>query len=441
MARPGEYNAVRRSKLAASEIKSTLFDTGGQLKLGRRHRPDYFLVVLIAAIALTGLVVLFSISPAWVEVINSAGNDLDQSHFMQRQIIYLLIGFLAFFAASRVPLDFWRRWSTRILIVTFTLCLLVPILGALGSGLVICTSGACRWYNLGIATFQPAEFLKVGTLIFTSGFLAVQTMRGKLNAVRETLVPLGLVMLAVLFVIVILQNDLGTGVTIIAITLTQLFISGAKLKTIGLSLAAVAAAGVLAIAVAPHRITRVLTFVGNDGISAGATYHIDQALIALGSGGVTGRGLGQSVQAFGWLPEAVNDSIFAILGESFGFIGLVVILGAFLALLARVLRKVDFLENMFLRLIVAGVFGWLAAHLVVNVGAMIGMLPLTGITLPLLSFGGTSMIAIMSSLGIVLAISRYTSHRKIINEKGDADADIVRRRGLRRTHYAGRRSY
>ncbi len=434
----------RRSKLAATEIGSALFDAGGKLKLGRKHRPDYILVVLIAAIALTGLVVLFSISPASVETINTGGgHSLDQTHFMQRQILYLVLGFAVFFAVSRIPLDFWRKWGAKILIVAFLLCLFLSILGFMNSSLAVCTLGACRWYNLGgLGTFQPAEFLKFGLVIFCAGFLATRAAKNKLDSVRQTLLPLAIVVGLSLFVIVILQKDLGTGVALVSITLAQLIISGARWRTIGVAFAGVAAAAVASIIIAPHRIARVLTFIGSDSSTESASYHINQSLIALGSGGFFGKGLGQSVQAFGWLPEAVNDSIFAILGESFGFVGLVAILTAFFALLFRVLRMADYLENMFLRLFVAGVFGWLSAHLIINVGAMIGVLPLTGITLPLLSFGGTSMVFIMAGLGAVFAISRYTSHRKLKQEQRTTTSESSqRRRGVGRTRYAGRRGY
>lgn len=430
----------RRSKLAANEIKSALLDAGGQLKLSRRHRPDYILIILIAALALTGLVIIFAISPARVETINAGGATLDQAHFMQRQVLFLLIGFAAFFAAAKIPMDFWRKWAIWILAVGIGLSLLLAFLGAIGSDAAVCTLGACRWFALGpFGTFQPAEFLKFGILIFTAGFLAARAARGKLDSLRETLIPLGVVMAIALFIIVILQKDLGTGVALVSIVLAQLIISKARWRTIAVAFTTVVAAGVAAIAIAPHRLARVATFLG-EGDNA-ANYHIEQAMIALGSGGFFGKGLGQSIQAFGWLPEAINDSIFAIIGESLGFVGLVAILTVFFALLFRILRMTDYLENLYLSLIVAGVFGWMASHLIINVGAMVGLLPLTGITLPLLSSGGTSVVFIMLGLGVVFAISRYTSHRPLKQERIDINENFERRRRVRRTRYTGRRSY
>jgi cell division protein FtsW len=423
---------TRRAKLEAAEIGSSLFDTAGALKLGRKHRPDYLLVVLIIALALIGLVVLFSITPALTN-----GDDAATLRFMLRQGLFLVVGLTAFFAASRIPLDFWRRHGVKIFIVAFILCFILPIMGWLNISPAYCTLGACRWYRVeSIGTFQPAEFLKFGTVLFVAGFLAVRTAQNKLNSAKESLLPLGLIVFAALFVIVIMQKDLGTGVSLVAIVLTQLVIAGVKLRTLFLAVMALGAAGVVSILIAPHRLARVATFFGQGNETA--DYHINQAMIALGSGGATGRGLGQSVQAFGWLPEAVHDSIFAILGETLGFVGLLVIILIFATLLKQIISKVDFIENAYLRLIVAGVFGWLTAHVVMNIGAMTHLLPLTGITLPLVSIGGTSMLFIMASLGIVFAISRYTTHRKVKAEEGGQRADSVRGRRFGRPHYANR---
>lgn len=168
-------------------------------------------------------------------------------------------------------------------------------------------------------------------------------------------------------------------------------------------------------------------------------YHIKNAMIALGSGGMFGRGIGQSIQATGYLPEAVNDSIFAIMGEIFGFVGTTVIIGLFAGLMIRLLRIADHLEDMSMRLAVAGVFGWLAAHVVMNVASMIGMVPLTGITLPLLSSGGSSVIFLAGALGLALQLSRLTAHHPVIlKEESDENSRSGRRLG--RPRYAGRRS-
>jgi cell division protein FtsW len=173
-----------------------------------------------------------------------------------------------------------------------------------------------------------------------------------------------------------------------------------------------------------------VTFLKGDSSSTedAGSYHIEHAKIAIGSGGFFGVGIGNSVQATGYLPEAINDSVFAIMGETFGFVGLVAILGLFVALLMRILKVMDHLVDIRLKLLVAGVFGWLGAHVILNVASMIGIFPLTGITLPLLSFGGTSMIFIAAALGLVFQLSRYTVHTSRLKEASYEDSHS--RRGI-----------
>lgn len=287
---------------------------------------------------------------------------------------------------------------------------------------------------------QPAELLKFGLLIFTAGFLGYRVNQGLTNDMYKTIIPLvGLVLLCVLFVIGI-QKDMGTGIAMLAIIASMLWVGGIDMKIGGLLLGGALVMGVLLILIAPHRIERVATFFQGDAsqVSDDSNYHIAHAKIAIGSGGLLGVGIGNSVQATGYLPEAINDSVFAIMGETFGFIGLTLILVLFTALLLRILRLIDHLNDIWMKLIVAGVFGWLASHVILNVAAMIGVFPLTGITLPLLSFGGTSMLFIAAALGLAFQLSRYTFHGSV--NKENSYENLGSRRGVRRTRYAGSRS-
>ena len=393
----------------------------------RRHRPDYQIVLFMGILVLLGLIVLYAISPARVELIN--------------QLLYLGIGLTAFAVASALSPSWWRRHTEKILLSGFGACLLLLILGLIpGDPLVINTGGATRWFNFGIGSFQPAELLKFGLLLYIAVFLGRRMQQGKVNSLHDTLIPLGTLLgLASLFVIVF-QKDMGTGITMFGMVMTMLIIAGLKARLFALSAAVLAGIGVLLIVTSPHRIERVMTFM-NPAAEDASSYHITQAAIALGSGGLTGKGLGQSVQAFGYLPEAVNDSIFAILGETFGFIGVMLILVLFFMLLRRLLLIVDRVSDPTMRLIVAGVFGLIMTHVVVNVGAMTGVFPLTGVTLPFLSFGGTSLLFMMIGLGLVFHISRYTTHRTIDEVKESGDEGSVRRRGVGRTRNASTRRH
>jgi cell division protein FtsW len=229
-------------------------------------------------------------------------------------------------------------------------------------------------------------------------------------------------------------------VALIGIILAQLIISKASWRIIAALVTILVGFGLMAIAIAPHRMERVASFGADCSVidAEADTWHICQSLTALGSGGVFGRGLGHSISSFGWLPEAVNDSIFAIMGETFGLVGLIVIMIIFYVLLYRILKISDYIDNAFLRVLTAGVFGWIFSHILVNIGSMTGLTPLTGITLPFLSSGGTSLVMVMAASGMVYNISRYTAHREINDKGASADEDSGSWRRVRRTRYAGR---
>jgi len=397
----------------------------------RKHRPDYLITLSMVILMLLGLIVIYAVSPALAERINagSQANALDHNHFMYRQLGYLSIGIVAFITTAMVPLDFWKKFRMQILGTAVGLsALLVVLPGAL----TISVNGATRWINLGFISFQPAELLKFGLVIFMAGFLATRIKQQKTDSRDETIVPLVVVLGVISFLVVVAQKDMGTMFALLAIFITCLYMAGVNRRNMAMVVGGITAAGVLLVITFPHRMARILTFLNPEGDPNGAGYHINQALIAVGSGGVTGKGLGQSIQAFGYLPEAANDSIFAILAEKFGFIGTIIVLLIFGFLFYRIIRVMERAPTPYMRLLVAGVFGWLVAHTLVNIGAMLSILPLTGVTLPFLSFGGTSLLFIMAALGLVVNVSRYTVHGTIKEEKPNADTRGRRRlRGAR----------
>lgn len=407
----------------------------------RRHRADFLIVLFMSILMLLGLVVIYSISPALTARINATGSTLDQNHFMYRQVIYLLVGLGAFLLAFLVPLDWWRKQQMRLLVAAI-IASMVPIVLA-KTPIALCTNGACRWINLGFVSLQPAEILKFALLVFLAGFLASRLQANAVNDLHETLIPIGIVLAIVAVIVVVLQRDLGTGLAIFGIVVTMLYVAGLKAKYFAIAMGSILLAGVLLVATSSYRLERVSTFLNTSNNTDSTGYHINQALIAVGSGGVLGKGLGRSIQAFGYLPEAANDSIFAIVAEKFGFVGTVVILLIFAALLLRLLKVMDSAGSPYHRLIVAGVFGWVLTHTVVNIGAMLGIFPLTGVTLPFLSFGGTSLLFIMMALGLALQVSRYTTHQRTNSgdEGGAGNEDRRSRRGLGRPRYASTGRY
>lgn len=418
---------------------------GGQ----RRHRPDYMIILFVGLLMILGLVMMYAIGPQRANVLNEVHNTdfYNDTYFVTKQFMSLGLSIVAFVAMMSIPFEFMKKYGLRILQIALGLSGLLFLFGNVLhiDAIAANTLGAYRWFNLGVlGSFQPAEVLKIALVVYMSGFLAVKYREGKINDMHETVYPMVALAALVLFIVVVLQKDMGTGVSIAAIILSMLIVSTIRWKTLLKIMLVGLAAGLLLIVAAPHRMERLVTFIqGDDAASQEAesddsNYHIKNAMIALGSGGLTGRGIGKSVQATGYLPEAVNDSIFAIMGEVFGFVGTAGIVVLFGALLIRLLRIADHEVDMSMKIAVAGVFGWLAAHVLLNISSMIGLIPLTGITLPMLSFGGTSMVFVAGALGLAFQLSRYTAHGPVIVKEA-SNENSVRRRGVGGSRYSGRR--
>lgn len=435
------------NQIKAKDILESLSDNqSDDMIMSRRHRPDYQIVLFMGILMLLGLIVIYAIGPQRANVLNNSyGSNYTDTYFFIKQAVSLLIALVVFAVAAIIPFKFIAKRSKGFLLFALGLCVILAIAGFANLGIAQSTLGATRWFDLGVlGSFQPSEVLKFALLLFLSVFLGNKIRQGKINDVKQTLIPLALVYGLSMFFIVILQNDLGTGIALTSIVGTMLLVGKLNLKNCLTILGALAIMGIAMIAIAPHRMERIVTFLKGDSSSsaidsANDNYHVEHAKLAIGSGGIFGVGIGNSVQATGYLPEAINDSVFAIIGETFGFIGLTVILFLFAALLMRLLKIMDHLEDIRVRLLVAGVFGWLGAHVMLNVASMTGLMPLTGITLPLLSFGGTSMIFIAAALGLVFQLSRHTVYGTKLKEA--QNEDFGRRRGIGRSRYASRSGF
>lgn len=397
--------------------------------LGRRHRPDYLLMLTIVMLLAIGLVVIYSVSPA---ISAQLVGDIDPNHFMYRQILFLSLGFGVFAAASLFPLSIWEKLQKYIIwfaIISFFF-LLIPALS-------VNYGGATRWVHIGPFNYQPAELLKFGLIFNLALFFAARVKNGTLNDKKTTYTFLA-IMGAIAVEIVVLQKDMGTMVPIVAIMLAMLYLSGISMKRFILVITTIIIGGTLAIGLAGHRRDRVFTFLNPEADTSGRGYHINQALIAVGSGGLFGKGLGRSVQAYGYLPEAANDSIFAIMAEKFGFVGILAVFGVYGSLLFRILAIVTRAPNVYLKFVSGGVFAWMSVQAFVNIGAMLSIMPLTGVTLPLLSFGGTSLIFTLAALGVVFNISRYTIlGRELASEDAPKRQFATTRTAYRQRTYRG----
>ena len=392
----------------------------------RRHRGDRIIVAMTLLLLFAGLIIIYAIGPMRANFLNATyGGDISENHFFVRQLINVILSIIAFIVAYKIPYEKMRKWGKWILILGIVLSAGLWVLAKAGSGLAKCELGACRWINIGsFGSLQPAEFLKLGLLMYLSQLAANRKAGGTINK-SDFWLPTGVASIISLFFVIVVQKDLGTGVVLIAIILGTIFASGVELKRFALVLGAILIAGVGVIVTSPHRVERVKTFFNGDGAD---TYHIENAMIAIGTGGLTGVGVGNSVQATGYLPESINDSVFAVMGETFGFLGLGLVVLVFVVLLTRVMRVAEFGNEMEQRLMAVGVFSWIAVQMSVNVMAMTGLIPLTGITLPLLSYGGTSMMFVTVALGITFQLSCYTKREKEMKQAKFSNSHLKKRR-------------
>jgi cell division protein FtsW len=402
--------------------------------------------MFMGLLMLLGLIVMYAIGPERANLLNRIHNTnfYTENYFVIKQVVSLTVALSAFFVMSAVPFTTLRRYGWRLVQVGFALSALLFLFGNV-LHVIPSTLGAYRWFYLGpLGSFQPAEVLKLALLVYAAGFLGKRYAEGRINDKEATVYPIMALSGLALFIVIVLQKDMGTGLAMASMLATMLIVSTMNWKLLGKIALVCVALGVLAIVTAPHRMERLTTFFSGDHASTSSAeeadnnYHIKNAMIALGTGGFFGRGIGRSIQATGYLPEAINDSIFAIMGEIFGFVGTAIIVGLFAALLLRLLKISDHLTDMSMRLAVAGVFGWLAAHVIMNIASMIGLVPLTGITLPLLSFGGTSMIFMCAALGLAFQLSRYTNHGPV-QLKEEARESTSSRRGIGGSRYTRRR--
>lgn len=395
----------------------------------RKHKSDRVIGVLTVILLGIGLIVIYAIGPMRANVMNATyGTDYSENYFFLRQLMNVILALAVFVAAFKVPYQWVRKWGKLILGLGLVACVGLMILSWMHSPLASCELGACRWIKVGSGmSIQPAEIVKFGLVLYLAELMAMRKKEGKLTSWSDFWLPFIIVCGLSLGFVVVIQKDLGTGVSIMAIIIAMLFMSGIPLRYFGMALGVIGACGVLAIVSSPHRIERLMTFQSED---SSDSYHIENAMIAIGTGGLFGVGIGNSVQATGYLPESINDSVFAVMGETFGFVGLVALVVCFAVLLLRLLRTANYLHDTQESLVVVGIFAWATAHVVVNISAMTGLLPLTGITLPLLSYGGTSMLFMAAALGLVLQLSCYTNRepRKEEEVQVQRTDGVVRRR-------------
>ncbi|NLJ34399.1 MAG: stage V sporulation protein E [Firmicutes bacterium] len=361
----------------------------------RSSAPDF--IIFFAAITLLGIGVIMVFSASSV---TAAGLRNDAYFYLKRQALWAGLGVIAMVIFMNINYRFWQRAGKFILVVTIILLLLVliPELGKEGLG-------ARRWLELGPVNVQPSEIAKLSLVIFLAGYL---TNKGEdIRKFWEGLFP-ALLLLGGTFLLILKQPDLGTAAALTGTLVLMLFSAGAKFShLLGLGLAALP--GVyFAIVGKEYRASRFLSFLDPGADPLGSGYHLIQSLYALGSGGPVGLGLGRSRQKWYYLPERHTDFIFAIIGEELGFLGAIFVLLLFLLFAWRGFRIAITAPDNFGSLLAVGITTMISLQALVNIGVVTGSLPITGIPLPLISYGGSSLLPSLAGIGILLNISRYS---------------------------------
>jgi cell division protein FtsW len=379
------------------------------------------LLIIVSLLCLFGLVMVGSASS--VVSISLYGTPWA---ILIREAMWMAIGTLALFLAIKFDYRKLRRWSPLLLLVTFGLLCVVLV-----PGLGLHVEGSSRWIGFGQLRLQPSELMKLTLTIFAADFIAHRLDEGSPD--RRIMGPLLLVTGAA-GLLILAQPDMGTAMVVGCIALTMLFVSGVSIGPV-LKLLAVVVGLALVVAVAsPYRRERLLSFLDPSAHGNGSGYQVVQSLIGLGSGHLLGSGLGGGQQKWGFLPNAHTDFIFSVIGEELGFIGAIAVLLLLGSFVWFGIRAATRSADRFGGLLAIGLVAWLASETLINIGAVIGVLPVTGIPLPFISFGGSSLVITMAAAGILINIARQEkSPAKSLAKSGQPHGTIaLPRRGSER---------
>lgn len=360
-----------------------------------RTRGDYLLLALVAVLLIVGLQALYSASFV------SGLNDFNSPwYYLTRQLLGVGLGMVVLFVCARIDYHRWLTWSPFIMAAVILLLLLLMV-----PGVGTTAGGSTRWFSLGPIPFQiqPSELAKLGMIIYIAAWLATRGER--LQRFGAGAVPF-MIVVGLVAALVLLQPDLGTTTILVLSSVALFFLAGANLRHVGFLLLSIVLAVVPVIASASYRNVRWKSFVDPWADAQGSGYHIIQSLIAIGSGGLFGLGLGSSRQKFSYVFGAHTDAIFAIIAEELGLVGSVLVIGLFAALAYRGLRIVLAAPDSFGALLAGGVTVWLALQALINIGGITKTIPFTGVPLPFISYGPSSLLVSMAGIGILLNISR-----------------------------------
>jgi len=374
-----------------------------------KHKPDYILIITVFILVVVGLIMLSSAS-----AVISYENFENNYYYLTHQLFYgAIIGFVLMLIVSKIDYRVWKKFAAFLLFITLLLLLAVFI-----PGLGFEYGGARRWISLpGLSTIQPTEIVKLTFILYLATWL--EKKQKGIKDWKYSFIPF-VAVIGTIGLLIMMQPDLGTMSAIIFSAIVVYYVAGASYK----HLATLGVAGItiflFLIKIAPYRMARFTVFLNPSLDPQGIGYQINQAMLAIGSGGLFGRGLGKSIQKYNYLPEATGDSIFAIISEELGFIRVLIIIGLFVYLGYRGFMISKKAPDVFGKLVATGITTWFIYQAFVNIAAMVSLVPLTGIPLPFISYGGTALLCTLAGVGILINISKYTietKNQRILNIK------------------------
>lgn len=353
---------------------------------------DKILLISVVILSLFGLLMIYSSSSIWAEY-----KFNDPYKFLKTQSIFLIISYTLIYIISKIPYQTYFKYSNIIIFFCISLLILVLI-----PGIGTIRNGSRSWFGIGSFGIQPSEFTKLGIIIFTSKYLT----NNKMKDIKTSVLPI-LTIVLLIFGLIMLQPDFGTGMIIVVTIITLLFVSGVKMNFF-IKLGILGLIGIVTlIIIAPYRLKRIISFINPWADPLGSGFQIIQSLYAIGPSGLLGSGLGNSIQKHFYLPEPQTDFIFSIISEELGFIGILFVLSLFIIIIYRGLRISLKQEDHFAKYLSFGLTFSLAFQTILNLMVVVGLIPVTGVTLPFLSYGGSSLLVSMTNIAILLNISKY----------------------------------
>ncbi len=357
-----------------------------------QKKCSLIIIISVFLLVLFGIIMIYSSSYIWAEY-----KFNDPYKYLKQQVLFAIIGFIIMFLFRKIDYKFYYKKANLILLICIILLILVII-----PGIGVIRNGSRSWFGIGPFGIQPSEAAKLGLIIFVSKYLSNNKKAPK-DFFKGILPILGIVMLV--FLLIMLQPDFGTGFILVMSIIAIIFISGANMKYFYI-LGSIGIIGVIAlIIVAPYRMDRITSFLNPWKDPLGTGFQIIQSLYAIGPGGLLGLGFTNSIQKHFYLPEPQTDFIFSIICEEFGIIGPIIVVTLFLTLTFSVLKLVLKETNLFKKYLMFGIIFQMIFQTILNLSVVIGLIPVTGVTLPFLSYGGSSLLVSMASIGMILSMA------------------------------------